>query len=354
MNEFLRAPLRAGGVLVVALLVVVIAGARPASAAPGDLVASVTVPEPYPRQVAPSVAFDGTYLYYAEYAGSVLYRIDVPPAGGSGPATGQVAVPIQGAPSGIMTLAFDAGRNAFWAIGGDGVSMYLLTRSGAATLVFTIDESDRPGFVPGPFPIETKVAYDRSDDTIWYSPDGNARIFHYQTSADALGTAQLVSATPYVDVSAEPNDMTAECGYSQSSGVAVGGASLFVSVAGCSFYFEYTKTGGKVAAYAYNTNSGTSTQDIECDNVSYAVPVFWIRDGYDGQMRAFEQPAVGACVFGGGAAAAPPPTPTPTPTATPTPTPPPPTPTPTPTPLLPPLPIPTPLLPTLPPIGGGL
>jgi hypothetical protein len=163
-----------------------------------------------------------------------------------------------------------------------------------------------------------------------------------------------VSATPYIDVSAEPNDMTAECGYSQSSGVAVGGASLFVSVAGCSFYFEYTKTGGKVAAYAYNTNSGTSTQDLECDNVSYAVPVFWIRDGYDGQMRAFEQPAVGACVFGGGAAAAPPPPPTPTPTATPTPTPPPPTPTPTPTPLLPPLPVPTPVLPTLPPIGGGL
>jgi len=279
--------------------------AHPAAAAPGDLVASVTVPEPYPRQVAPSVAFDGRNLYYTEYAGSVLYRIDVPAAGGSGAATGQVSVPIQGAPSGIMTLAFDAGRNEFWATGGDGVSIYLLTRSGTATLVFTIDESDRPGFVPGPFPVETKIAYDRSDDTIWYSPDGNARVYHYLTTADALGTAQLVSATPYIDVSAEPNDMTAECGYSQSSGVAVGGADLFISVAGCPYYFEYTKTGRKVAAYRYNTNSGTSTQDLECDDVSYLVPVFWIRDGYDGTMRAFEQPASGACVFGGGAAAAP-------------------------------------------------
>jgi hypothetical protein len=319
-----------------------------ATAAPGSLVADVMVPDQYPNYVAPSVAFDGQHLYYAEYGGSTLFRIDVPPAGSAGIGTGQTRSAIQGAPSGIMTLAYDRGRAAFWAIGGDGVSMYLLTRTGVATLVFTIDASaDRPGFVPGPFPTETKVAYDASDDTLWYSPDGNARIFHYRTTADAEGSAEMVDATPYIDVDAAPNDMFAECGYSQSSGVAVGGDHLFISVAGCNFYFEYTKTGQKVAAYAYNTNAGTSAQDLECDDQSYDVPVLWLRDGYDGHIRAFEQPSAGACAFGGGAAAAPVPTPTPTPTTAPTPTPtvaptPTPGPTPTPTPLLPiPLPLPT-------------
>ena len=337
---------RAIGSMLVALFVVQIALSRPAVAAPGDLVADVVVPEPYPTNVAPSVAFDGRYLYNTEYGGSVLHRMDVPPAGSSGPATGHVSTPIEGAASGIMTLTYDAGRDRFWAIGGDGLQMYLLTKTGVATLVFTITEEDRPGFVPGPFPMETKVAYDRADDTLWYSPDGNARIFHYLTTPDATGTAQL-APTPWIDVSVAPNDMVAECGYSQSSGIAVGGANLFVSVAGCSYYFEYTKTGGKVGAYAYNTNAGTSTQDIECDDLSYGVGVLWIRDGYDGHIRAFEQPRAGACVFGGGAAAAPPsPTPTPVPTATPVPTPTP-TPVPTPTPLLP-LPVPTPPICVLP------
>src|SRR5438094_545696 len=74
----------------------------------------------------------------------------------------------------------------------------------------------------------------------------------YHTSPDALGTAALVAATPYIDVDVAPNDIAAQCGYSQSSGVATGGANLFISVAGCPYYFEYTKTGVKVAAYAYN------------------------------------------------------------------------------------------------------
>ena len=312
-----------------------------AAATPGDLVADVMVPDDYPDYVAPSVAFDGAHLYYTGYGTSTLYRIDVPPAGSAGIGANQTRTPITGAASGIMNLAYDRGRGAFWAIGGDGLSMYLLTRTGVATLVFTIDASaDRPGFVPGPFPSETKVAYDASDDTLWYSPDGNARIYHYRTTPDGSGSAAPVVGNPYIDVDVAPNDMVAECGYSQSSGIAVGGAHLFISVAGCGYYFEYTKTGQKVAAYAYNIYAGTSTQDIECDDASYAVPVLWIRDGYDGHMRAFEQPAPGACAFGGGPAApAPTPSPTPTPTVVPTPTP---TIAPTPTPVLPlPIPLPT-------------
>jgi len=258
----------------------------------------VVVPESAP--LAPSVAFDGAYLYYADYAGSTLHRINVPLAGATSTATGHIDIPIVGAASGVMTLSYDAGRGAFWAIGGDGLSMYLLSTTGAATLAFRVDPvNGRPGFVPaGQTPSEIKLAYDRTDDTIWYSSDANTRIYHYRTSADALGSAQLVAATPYIDL-VPPNDMAAQCGYSQSSGVAASGH-LFITVAGCNYLFEYTNTGVKVAAYAYSTYGGTSTQDVECDNRSYSVSVFWIKDGYDGHIRAFEQPSANACPFGGG------------------------------------------------------
>ena len=97
-------------------------------------------------------------------------------------------------------------------------------------------------------------------------------------------------------------NVTAQCGYNQTSGVAVGGADLFISVAGCPYYFEYTKSGTQVAAYAINFAGQQSTQDVECDDLSYSVAVFWIKDGYDGHIRAFEQPRSGACLYGGGPA----------------------------------------------------
>ncbi len=290
--------------LIAALLLQLMLVAHPAVAADGDLIADVVVPDTYPTQVAPSVAFDGTYLYYLGYGTPVLNRIDVPPAGGTTFATGHTATPIIGA-QGIMTLAYDAGRDKFWAVGSDGLSIYLLTKSGAATLAYTVDPvQDRPGFQTNQYATEVKIAYDRSDDTIWYSPDATGRIYHYSTTADALGTAQLVSASPYIDVNVPPNDMTAQCGYSQSSGVVTGGTNLFVSVAGCFNLFEYSKTGTKLAWHPFNTYAGGSPQEVACDNLSYVVPVFWVRDAWDGHIRAFEQPG-SACLYGGGVPASP-------------------------------------------------
>jgi hypothetical protein len=301
MNAHVRRVVVALSVVPLLALQLVLGPAEPAAAAPGDLIADVVIPEPWPASVAPSVAFDGLHLYYVGYAGEVLHRIDTPPPGGTTAATGHVDTTITGAPSGIMTLSYDAGRDAFWAVGGDGLSIYLLDKAGTATLAFTVAAEDRPNFHVGPFPTEVKIAYDRSDDTIWYSPDATARIYHYHTSPDALGTAQLVSATPYIDVDLPPNDMTPQCGYSQSSGVATGGANLFITASGCPYYFEYTKTGTKVAFYSYNLPAGFNTQDVECDDRTYGVPVLWIKDGFNGHIRAFEQPAAGACAFGGGA-----------------------------------------------------
>ena len=51
------------------LMQLAVFGARPAAATGGDLIADVMVNEPYPDYVAPSVAFDGRYLYHTGQAG---------------------------------------------------------------------------------------------------------------------------------------------------------------------------------------------------------------------------------------------------------------------------------------------
>src|SRR3989442_79272 len=201
MNRYFRNLLFAGLVL----CQVAAGGAQATN--PGDLIAEIIVPEAANGFFGKAIGYDGRYLYYTEWAGSILHRIDVPPPGLSN-AAGHIDIPIQGAPSGIMAISYDAGRDAFWAIGGDGLSMYLMQKTGETTLRFSIDPSaDRPGnckpkgslWTEG-CPAESKINYDAADDTIWYAPDTTKRIYHYQTVADALGTAQLVDATPWVDV----------------------------------------------------------------------------------------------------------------------------------------------------------
>jgi hypothetical protein len=280
------------------------ATATSALAAPGDLIADVMTPEGatvWPAGISPSVAFDGRYLYYTEYAGHILHRIDVPPAGGTHDAANKIDIAILGIPSGVIALSYDQGRDAFWVTAGDGLSVYLLSKNGTAVLIFSIDPVDgRPGFscVPGNVCTESKLAYDRSDDTLWIGPDAWPRIYHYQTYPDGLGLGKAVlAATPYIDVSQPPNDMTAECGYSIDSAVAAGGAYLMVGAGGCAYYFEYTRTGGKVAAF--KMASPTAPGSFACDNVSYPVSVIWVKNAFWGEIRAYEQPGANTCVYGG-------------------------------------------------------
>jgi hypothetical protein len=297
-----RAPRPLTLLFVVALIAVQGATARPASAAPGDVVATVITPEGatfWPLGISPSVGFDGRYLYYAEFMGHVLHRIDVPPAGGTHDATGHIDIPIIGMPSGVVAISYDAGRDAFWATAGDGLSVYLLTKTGAAVKVFTIDPvAGRPGYEcrPGNFCTESKLNYDRADDTLWIGVDAWTRIYHYQTYADPLGNAVLASP-PFIDVNVPPNDMTPECGYAIVSAIAVGGPHLFLAAGGCPRYFEYTRSGGKVASFPM---PGPSVGDFECDNRSYPVSVIWMKNAFWGEIRAYEQPAPNACAFGGG------------------------------------------------------
>ena len=289
-------------VFVLAFLALQAVSAKPAWAVPGDTVADVITPEGdtfWPLGISPSVAFDGKYLYYAEYMGHVLHRIDTPPAGGTYNASNHIDIPIVGLPSGLMAIAYDAGRDAFWATGGDGLSVYLLSKAGNAILEFTIDPvNGRPGFTcnPGNTCQESKLAYDRADDTIWIGPDATTRIFHYQTYPDPLGYGVLAN-NAFIDVNIPPNDMTVECGgYSIVSAIAVGGDHLFIGAGGCASYFEYTKAGVKVGS---TKMAAISVGDFECDNNTYPVSVIWVKNSFWGEIRAYEQPAANACVTGG-------------------------------------------------------
>jgi hypothetical protein len=296
-----RFPRRFTIVFVLAFLAIQAVAAKPAWALPGDTVADVITPEGatfWPLGVSPSVAFDGKYLYYADYMGHVLHRIDTPPAGGTYNANNHIDIGIVGLPSGIMALAYDAGRDAFWVTGGDGLSVYLLAKTGVAILEFTIDPvNGRPGYAcnPGDTCQESKLGYDRSDDTLWIGPDASTLIFHYQTYPDPMGHAVLAT-NPSINVSIPPNDMAPECGYSIVSAIAVGGDHLFLGAGGCARYFEYTKAGVKVSSVR---TAAMSVGDFECDNVTYPVSVIWVKNSFWGEIRAYEQPAANACRYGG-------------------------------------------------------
>ena len=131
-----------------AVLPTVMIGAQPVAAAPGDVVADIIVPEVYVDAsygIAKAVAYDGHNLYYAEFGGSTLHRIDMPPPGGPNQVTGHTDIPIIGALGGIMTIAYDVGRDKFWAVSTDGTVIYLIDKMGLALRQFAIDQSTLPG-----------------------------------------------------------------------------------------------------------------------------------------------------------------------------------------------------------------
>src|SRR5438034_11026383 len=173
-----------------AVLPAVVIGGERGGAAPGDVVAEISLPERYVNDaygIAKAVAYDGHNLYYAEFGGSTLHRIDMPPPGGPNQVTGHTDIPIIGAIDGIMTIAYDAGRDKFWAVSTDGTVIYLIDKMGMALSQFAIAQATLPGTCKQTrCETEVKIAYDRTDDTIWYSPDTTRRVYHFHSTGDLL------------------------------------------------------------------------------------------------------------------------------------------------------------------------
>ena len=267
--------------LTVAAASAVGAFAPAAAAAPGDRVADLLLPDA-PKGV--SVAFDGKYLYYTELNGLTLNRI------GTDGVTGRDSVAIVGAP-GINALTYDATKDKFWAVDATGLTFYLVDKSGAATLQFAITPvTHLPGLCGntlGCSPVVDGLAYDSITDTLWYSPKGSQRVYHFSTVGDYLG---------YVDANLAP-----ECTAFGTAGVAAGRNQLYVTSSGCARTFEYTKNNalGTAARTADFLSFTGKAADAECDSTTFATHVLWVRDAEDGHVRAFELPA-GMCYGGGG------------------------------------------------------
>jgi len=245
--------------LVLAIALVGVGWRTPASeAAPGDLLATVTLPA-MPAGAAVGGTFDGIHYISVMTGGDTLYWM-TPPPGISGAATLAFSKPIiddgVGNPVQISAVAWDARRtNKLW--GAYGNSIYLIDISGVnavATLKFS------PGFgglIDG-------LAYDSSDDTLYYSPDMNCCAYHYSLGTDffpnpALGTL-MNTVTP-------KNSLGVADGF--VSGVVVGsGNTLYIGRNGAAEIRRVDKTTGAFISQ-FATTFGR-VEDLTCDPVTYA------------------------------------------------------------------------------------
>lgn len=182
--------------------------------------------------------------------------------------------------SAIGALAWDRGRNRLWAcegFGGNDHNVWLIDlATSTATFMFTSG-----GCVDG-------LGYDGTDDTLWTSADVSTIVNHYRPD----GT--LISA----------NDVSGKIGACGSSGIAVGGAYLFLANNGCQQIFAVSKDFTQSALFG---TYPARLEDLECDDKTFAAQgkaAIWSKDAYDNVLNAFEA-NVGDCGFGGYGAAPP-------------------------------------------------
>lgn len=236
------------------LFVVGISSSSVIQAAPGNLVATVTVP--VPARVGVSVGFDGKYLYYTNYESTLLYKMTI-----RGSLVESFDVGQQ-----LGALSWDAGRQRFWAGTLDESGRIFLAdpNNGAVTEQFSVGG----GFHDG-------LAYDASDDTLWFSNDASTEVRHYTTSGELLNTYTV----PF-----------------GNSGIAVGGPTLYMGSADRGIIYKVDKlTFTVLGSFA---SPGGRDEDIECDNVSFAPrEVIWSKDAYNNTLTAFEV-TPGTCQVG--------------------------------------------------------
>lgn len=223
------------------------------------------------RGVGVGIAFNGVSLLVSCSYDDTVTAVN--PADGS-----QVAVHSITGASSLGALAWDNGRQALWACSDyEDVGTIDLTTN-EFTFKFSSD-----GCFDG-------LAYDGSDDSIWASGDVSSHVEHYTTSG-----------TP---VSSNPINLGGECG---NSGIAVGGANLYLANNGCSEIYTVAKDFSTETLFA---SFEARLEDLECDNLTFAngptpKAAIWSVDAYDNILNAWEIPN-GSCSFGGGGTGNPP------------------------------------------------
>jgi hypothetical protein len=207
--------------------------------------------------------------------------------------TPQPDVPIVGA-AGLNALTYDVSHDFFWGVDPTGLGVYKVTRDGMALVQFVLVPAlDLPGMCDVATGCSTTVsglAYDGTDDTLWYAPQGSQRVYHFTTAGQLLG---------YFDTNEVSGSLFPECTTNGVSGVAAGASSLYLAAGACPAGFRYGKSDSLPATKVSSFRAPAGAGDVECDNVTFPVTVLWTRSTVDGHLRAVEV-SPGTCIFGGG------------------------------------------------------
>ncbi len=246
----------------------------------GDLLGTVSLPGNGGCSVAGT--FDGVYyltINSNSCSGTVI-GIYQPPIGGNGSATLIATKSIINASNDsiiISALAWDQGRDLLWGAFND--SVYLIdvgnkTLNGTALATFQFSPN-----VSG-LPLVDGLAYDGSDDTIYYSPDVNCNVYHLTPNGTLLNTVTPKDANNISDCSV--------------SGVVVGaGNTLYIGRNGAAEIRRINKTNGDFISQ-FATTAGR-VEDLTCDPVTYAPKeAILAKDAFNSLYEAFEVEA-GTC-----------------------------------------------------------
>ena len=187
-----------------------------ASAAPGDFVSTVTFSQDCGSGIGVGIAYDGGgHLWVSCYGSNPdLLRAD---------ATTGVVDQTYNIEGGLGALAYDATRNALWAGRGCGSSgdVWLIQLDGTKSVT-----GSAPKFTPGLGGcLDDGIAYDATDDTLYYSPDGSTQIEHDNTNGTTASPTFTWTGTGCYN-----------------SGLAIGGSLLFEGSDGCGHVWVVDKT----------------------------------------------------------------------------------------------------------------
>jgi uncharacterized repeat protein (TIGR01451 family) len=136
------------------------------------------------------------------------------------------------------------------------------------------------------------LAWDSSDKSIFEGPHASSVISHFSQTGVPLQPPTVNSPCPVTN------------GTSSTSGLAVGGASLFVACGADTKVFQIDKTGANRFSFP-PLNVGKNIEGLECDPASFAASgsaALWARDVSLNQLFAFALPRF-QCGFVGGASA---------------------------------------------------
>jgi len=211
------------------------------------------------------VAFDGSHLLVSCYNDSTITVVN--PANGA-----QVSHYTVAGATNLGALAWDKKRSLIWGCSNFSTVGQIDPTTHTFTAKFTV-----PGCFDG-------LAYDGADDTIWTSPDATSSITHSQID----GTGQSTHAVTL--------------GTSGNSGIAVGGANLYLANDGGQEI--YTSPKDFSSPPALFASFPARLEDLECDDMTFASQgddAIWSVDAYDNELNAWEVPR-GTCGFGGGEA----------------------------------------------------